>query len=85
MAQLGADVEELDRLARKFDEEAQQISQATQHQVRSAEGVAVAMQSIATVAVQTEQGVLQTRKTVDELVKLSDTLQASLARFKLGA
>jgi uncharacterized protein YukE len=30
MAQLGADVEELDRLARKFDEEAQQISQATQ-------------------------------------------------------
>jgi uncharacterized protein YukE len=30
MAQLGADVEELDRLARKFDEEAQAISQATQ-------------------------------------------------------
>jgi methyl-accepting chemotaxis protein len=43
------------------------------------------MQSIATVAVQTEQGVLQTRRTVDELVKLSDTLQASLERFKLTA
>jgi hypothetical protein len=28
---------------------------------------------------------LQTRKTVDDLVKLSDTLQASLARFKLDA
>ena len=47
--------------------------------------MAVAMQSIASVAVQTEQGVLQTRKTVDDLVKLSDTLQASLARFKLAS
>jgi methyl-accepting chemotaxis protein len=64
---------------------AQEISTATQRQVRSTEGVATAMQSIATVAVQTEQGVLQTRRTVDELVKLSDTLQASLERFKLTA
>jgi twitching motility protein PilJ len=64
---------------------AQEISQATQRQVRSTEGVAAAMQSIATVAVQTEQGVLQTRRTVDELVKLADTLQASLERFKLSA
>jgi hypothetical protein len=43
------------------------------------------MQSIATVAVQTEQGVFQTRKTVDELVKLADTLQAELARFRLAS
>jgi methyl-accepting chemotaxis protein-like sensor len=64
---------------------AQEISTATQRQVRSTEGVATAMQSIATVAVHTEQGVLQTRRTVDELVKLADTLQASLERFKLTA
>jgi twitching motility protein PilJ len=64
---------------------AQEISTAAQRQVRSTEGVATAMQSIATVAVQTEQGVLQTRRTVDELVKLADTLQASLERFKLTA
>ena len=30
MAQLGADVEQLDQLSRKFDQEAQQIAQATQ-------------------------------------------------------
>src|SRR5262249_35784370 len=57
---------------------AQSISEVTQQQVRSTEGVAVAMQSIAAVAVQTEQGVLLTRKTVDELVKLADTLQGSM-------
>jgi len=64
---------------------AQEISTASQRQVRTTEGVATAVQSIATVAVQTEQGVLQTRRTVDELVKLADTLQASLERFKLTA
>jgi WXG100 family type VII secretion target len=39
MAQLGADVEQLDRLARKFDEESQQITQAVSQinsQVQSA-------------------------------------------------
>jgi methyl-accepting chemotaxis protein len=81
----GQSLKQIAAISERSAELAQEISLATQHQVRSADGVAVAMQSIATVAVQTEQGVLQTRKTVDELVKLSDTLQASLARFKLGA
>ncbi|MGH7278398.1 MAG: methyl-accepting chemotaxis protein [Candidatus Rokuibacteriota bacterium] len=64
---------------------AQDISLATQQQVRGAEGVATAVQSIASVAVQTEQGVLQTRKTVEELVKLADELTANLSRFKLAS
>jgi methyl-accepting chemotaxis protein len=81
----GESLKRIAAISERSAELAQEISRATQHQVRSAEGVAVAMQSIATVAVQTEQGVLQTRRTVEELVKLSDALQASLARFKLGA
>ena len=48
------------------------------------DGVARAMQSIAQVAVHTEQAVLQTRKTVEDLVKLADELTRSLARFKLA-
>ena len=40
--------------------------------------------SIAQVAVNTEQAVLQTRKTVEDLVKLADELTRSLARFKLA-
>ena len=33
----------------------------------------------------TEQAVLQTRKTVEDLVKLADELTRSLSRFKLAA
>ena len=36
------------------------------------------------VAVNTEQAVLQTRKTVEDLVKLADELTRSLSRFKLA-
>jgi twitching motility protein PilJ len=81
----GESLKQIATISERSSELAHAISMATQHQVRTAEGVAMAMQSIASVAVQTEQGVLQTRKTVDELVKLADTLQASLARFKLAA
>ena len=64
---------------------AQGISQAGAEQVRGVEGVARAMGSIAQVAVNTEQAVLQTRKTVEDLVKLADELTRSLSRFKLAA
>src|SRR5438067_1577003 len=64
---------------------AQGISRASAEQVDGAEGVARAMQSIAQVAVHTEQAVLQTRKTVEDLVKLADELTRSLARFKLAS
>jgi twitching motility protein PilJ len=63
---------------------AQDISQATQQQVRGAESVAQAMQSIQTVSAQTERGVLDARRTVDELARLAEELTASLARFKLA-
>jgi methyl-accepting chemotaxis protein len=53
--------------------------------VRGAEGVATAVQSIAGVAVQTEQGVLQARRTVEDLVKLADELRSNLSRFRLAA
>jgi methyl-accepting chemotaxis protein len=46
--------------------------------------VTAAMSSIAGVAVRTEQAVLQTRKTVEDLVKLADELTRSLSRFKLA-
>ena len=62
---------------------AQEISASSQQQVRGADGVVRAMRSIAEVAVHTEQAVLQTRRTVDDLVKLADELTRSLSRFKL--
>jgi methyl-accepting chemotaxis protein len=71
-------------VSRMSAELVQEISGATQEQVRGAEGVAVAMRSIADIAVHTEQAVLQTRRTVDDLVKLADELTRSLSRFKLA-
>ena len=64
---------------------AQDISEATQEQVRGAETVTRAMQSIQTVASQTELRVLEARRTVAELTRLAEELTASLARFKLAA
>jgi twitching motility protein PilJ len=62
---------------------AQDISLATQQQVRGAEGVSQAVQSIATVAAQTEVQVTGARKSVGELVHVAEELTASLSRFKL--
>jgi twitching motility protein PilJ len=82
--QAGDSLKDIATISEKSAELAQDISRATQQQVRGAESVASAVQSIAGVAVQTEQGVLQSRKTVDELARLAEELTASLARFKLA-
>jgi methyl-accepting chemotaxis protein len=78
-------LKEIADVSHKSSELAQDISLATQQQVRGAEGVATAVQSIASVAVQTEQGILQTRKTVEELVKLAEELTTNVSRFKLAS
>jgi len=78
-------LKEIATISRTSADLAQSISGATQQHVRGAESVAAAMQSIAGVATQTEKAVLQTRRTVDDLVKLAEELTDSLARFKLAA
>jgi methyl-accepting chemotaxis protein len=78
-------LKEIIDVSNKSAELAQDISLATQQQVRGAEGVATAVQSIASVAVQTEQGILQTRKTVEDLVKLAEELTTNVSRFKLAS
>ncbi len=83
--QAGENLREIADISRKSAELAQDISLATQQQVRGVESVAIAVQSIAGVAVQTEKGVVETRKTMDHLVRLADELMASLSRFKLAA
>jgi twitching motility protein PilJ len=77
-------LKQIEGISRTSAELAEEISGVTQEQVRGAEGVAAAMRSIAQVAVHTEQAVLQTRRTVDDLVKVADELTRSLSRFKLA-
>jgi twitching motility protein PilJ len=78
-------LQEIAGLSTTSAELAQGISRTSAQQVDGVEGVARAMQSIAEVAVHTEQAVLQTRRTVEDLVKLADELTRSLSRFKLSA
>jgi twitching motility protein PilJ len=83
--QAGDSLKDIATISEKSAELAQDISRATQQQVRGAESVATAVKSIAGVAVQTEQGVLHGRRTVDELARLAEELTANLSRFKLGS
>jgi twitching motility protein PilJ len=83
--QAGDHLREIGDLTRKSASLAADISRATQDQVRGAESAAVAVQSIAGVAVETEKAVVETRKTMDQLVRLAEELMAGLSRFRLAA
>jgi len=80
----GERLHQIGEISQKSAALALDISQATQEQVRGVESGAVAVQSIAGVAVQTEKAVVETRKTMDQVVRVAEALTASLARFKLG-
>ncbi|HKC99594.1 MAG TPA: methyl-accepting chemotaxis protein [Methylomirabilota bacterium] len=79
----GDSLHQIGEISQKSAALALEISQATQDQVRGVEGGAVAVQSIASVAVETEKAVVETRKTMDQMVRVAEALTASLARFKL--
>jgi twitching motility protein PilJ len=82
--QAGKSLAEIAAVSQTSAELAQDISVATQRQVKNAEGVVMAVQSIAAVAVQTEQGAMQSRKIVEELGSVAEELTSSLVRFKLA-
>ena len=63
---------------------ANDISRATEDQVKGAEGVAAGVQAIAKVATQTEEGVRLAQGTMRELSMLANQLTESLGRFKLA-
>ena len=82
--QAGESLREIATVSQKSAGLAQEISVSAQEQVQGSEHVGLAVQAIAGVALQTEQSVLQTRKTVDDLVRLAQELTRVLSRFKLG-
>jgi len=82
--QAGESLKAIAEVSRRSADLAASISEATQQQVRGAENVTQAMQAIQEVTGRTEKGVLEARRTVDELAQLAEELTASLARFKLA-
>lgn len=82
--QAGDSLHEIGDISRKSAALAEDISRVTQGQVRGVENAAGAVQSIASVAVQTEKAVMETRKTMDQLGRLAEALMGNLSRFKLA-
>jgi len=80
----GERLHQIGEISQKSAALARDISQTTQEQVRDVESGAVAVQSIAGVAVETEKAVLETRKTMDQVVRVAQSLTSSLSRFKLA-
>jgi len=80
----GERLRQIGEISQKTAALAREISQAAQEQVHDVEGGAVAVQSIAGVAVETEKAALETRKTMDQVVRVAQALTSSLARFKLA-
>ena len=80
----GERLHQIGEISQKSAALARDISQTTQEQVRDVESGAVAVQSIAGVAVETEKAVLETRKTMDQVVRVAQALTSSLSRFKLA-
>jgi methyl-accepting chemotaxis protein len=80
----GERLRQIGEISQKAAGLARDISQAAREQVRDVEGGAVAVQSIAGVAVETEKAALETRKTMDQVVRVAQALTSSLARFKLA-
>jgi twitching motility protein PilJ len=79
----GDSLREISGIARTSAGLARDISLATHQQVRGADDVAKAVQSIAGLAGRAEQSALETRRTVDELAALAVALRQTLGRFTL--
>jgi twitching motility protein PilJ len=80
----GERLRQIGEISQKTAALARDISHAAQEQVHDVESGAVAVQSIAGVAVETEKAALETRKTMDQVVRVAQALTSSLARFKLA-
>lgn len=78
-------LQEIAEISRESAALAQNISVATQEQVRGTEGVATAVQFIAGFAAKTDQSAVQARRTIESLAGLAEELRAKLSQFKVTA
>ena len=78
-------LQEIGKISQSSSELAAEISRASQQQVRVAEAMVGSVQGIAGAAVETEQGVEQSRRNVEQLVQLAEELTVKLSRFKLAS
>jgi methyl-accepting chemotaxis protein len=77
-------LQEIAAISRESAGLAEDISIATQAQVRGTEGVATAVRHIAGSAVKTDESAVQARRTIESLAGLAEELRARLSQFKVG-
>jgi methyl-accepting chemotaxis protein len=80
----GERLEEIQKIVQQSSQLAQAISNATRNQVVGVEQMNKAVQSIATVASETQNNVQQGRETAENLSVLAQKLTESLSRFKIN-
>ena len=79
---------ELGRIRESSSQSAELINEinlAAKQQVRGAEGVVKAMETVSTIAQQAQAGAAQTKRATETLASLSSELLGSLGKFKIGA
>jgi twitching motility protein PilJ len=79
----GHALQEIESVSAQLASLIQDISAATQDQVRTAEGIARNMQEILQVTRQTSDGARRSAQSMDQLTALADELKVSVAGFKL--
>jgi len=79
----GHALQEIENVSAQLARLIQDISAATQDQVRTAEGIARNMQEILQVTRQTSDGARRSAQSMDQLTALADDLKVSVAGFKL--
>src|SRR5436305_503714 len=83
--QAGKALEAISTVVRQSAELVQEISLASNQQVRGTEGVADAMQIISNITRQTSQSARQTARTVEQLVHMSEQLNEALSQFRISS
>src|SRR5262245_41570834 len=78
-------LQEIAAISRESAALAQNISVATQDQVRGTEGLAKAVKSIAGFAVKTDESAVQARRTIESLAGPAEELRAKLSHCRVGA
>jgi len=79
----GHALQEIESVSAQLARLIQDISAATQDQVRTAEGIARNMQEILQVTRQTSDGARRSAQSMDQLTALAEELKVSVAGFKL--
>lgn len=81
----GSALKEILEMVQDSDKLINEISEAFQHQTKASSDIARAMERVATIAQETTDGAQKSKKSSEEMAKLSRILSVAVAKFRLPA